>query len=261
VALMSVRIMALVWDFLPSGGSDLLAMLALADWSDDEGRCWPSMSSIAEKTRLSRSQAQRVVHGLISSGFLEVIGNEGGGKPGATRQYRINLRALTGRTDATRTGRTDATGSVDATGSADAQDGSHGCDGRGRTDATLTISEPPRTVSTREQAPDVSPKKGSERQKTLKTFLEACTAAGVKPIGDDDPIFDYARKVGIDYEMLTVAWREFKAVYLVSNKLQKDWPQHFRNAVRRNWYGLWFLKEGEDAHWTTAGEQARRAAA
>lgn len=136
---MSVRIMALVWDNLPAGGSDLLAMLALADWSDDDGRCWPSMSSIAGKTRLSRSQAQRVVHGLINSGFLEVIGNESGGKPGATRQYRINLRALTGRTD--------ATGSVGATGRTDARDGPHGCDGRGRTDATLTISEPSTTIS------------------------------------------------------------------------------------------------------------------
>lgn len=258
---MSIRIMTLVWDSLPAGGSDLLAMLALADWSDDEGRCWPSMSSIAGKIRLSRSQTQRVVHGLVKSGFLAVTGNEAGGKPGTTPQYQINLRALTGRADATRTGRMGATGSTDATGSASAQDGSHGCDGRGRMGATLTISEPPRTVSTREQAPDVSPKKGSERQKTLKTFLEACTAAGVKPIGDDDPIFDYAEKVGIDHEMLSIAWREFKSYWLPTQNRKKDWPGTFRDAVRQNRARLWYLKEGEAARWTTAGEQARRAAA
>ena len=36
---MAVRVWAMVWDGFPGGGSDLLAMLALADWSDDQGRC------------------------------------------------------------------------------------------------------------------------------------------------------------------------------------------------------------------------------
>lgn len=144
---MSIRIMSAVWDRFPGGGSELLALLALADWSDDEGRCWPSMTAISEKTRLSRSQAQRVVHGLIDAGFLNVIGNEAGGKPGSTRRYQINLRALTGRADATPTGRTHATGSANATGRTHAQDGSHPCGETGRTHATQTISEPSRTVS------------------------------------------------------------------------------------------------------------------
>ncbi|HBI8622146.1 TPA: helix-turn-helix domain-containing protein, partial [Escherichia coli] len=96
--MMAIKVMSLVWEGYPGGGSDLLAMLALADWSDDNGRCYPSMSSIATKTRLSRSQAQRVVHGLIDSGFVQVIGNEAGGAPGATRQYRIVLTKLTGCT-------------------------------------------------------------------------------------------------------------------------------------------------------------------
>lgn len=96
---------------------------------------------------------------------------------------------------------------------------------------------------------------------TLKTFLETCKAAGDKPIPEGDPIFSYAERVGLADEMLAVAWAEFKARYQQTSKRQKDWRQHFRNAVRRNWYGLWFLKEGEEAHWTTAGEQARRIAA
>lgn len=34
---MSVRVMALVWDKFPAGGTDLLAMLAMADWGNDHG--------------------------------------------------------------------------------------------------------------------------------------------------------------------------------------------------------------------------------
>lgn len=147
--------MARVWaDYPGNGGSELLALLALADWSDDAGRCWPSIAAVAAKTRLSRSQAQRIVHGLIEGGFVQVTGNETGGKPGSTRQYQINLGALTGRTD--------ATGSVHATGRTDAQDGSHGCYGRGRMDATQTINEPslttkkpiPNGIGSRQAEPD-----------------------------------------------------------------------------------------------------------
>lgn len=156
---MSVRVISAVWDSFPgAGGSELLVMLALADWSDDEGRCWPSMDAIAHKARLSRSQAQRIAHRLIRDEFLQVTGNDAGGAPGMTRRYQINLRALTGRTDATPTGRTHATGSADATGRTDARDGSHPCDETGRTGATQTVSEPSvnRQVKARTSKPHMS---------------------------------------------------------------------------------------------------------
>lgn len=144
---MSVRVLSLVFDGYPGGGSDLLALLALADWSDDGGRCYPSITAIARKTRLSRSQAQRVVHKLISDGFLVVTANALGGSPMQTRNYRIVLDRLTGSACATPTGRTDATGSMHATGRTGAQEGSHPCGERGRTHATQTVSEPSTTVS------------------------------------------------------------------------------------------------------------------
>jgi hypothetical protein len=219
------------------------------------------MATIAGKTRLSRSQAQRIVHGLIDAGYVSVTGNETGGKPGTTRQYQINLNALTGSADATPTGRTHATGSVDATGRTHAQEGPHPCAETGRTHATQTVKDPSLTTKGPEQAP--APPKGIREKSgtTLKAFLESCKESGEKPFAEDDTIFDYAEKVGIDSEMMAVAWSEFKARLLPTTKRQKDWRAHFRNAVRRNWYSLWFLKEGEAARWTTAGEQARRAAA
>ncbi len=137
---MSVRSLDRVWSGYPGGGSELLALLAMADWSDDDGRCWPSMTAIAKKTRLSRSQAQRIVHGLIEAGFVTVTGNLTGGAPGSTRQYQIKLSSLTGSAH--------ATGSASATGSAHARDGSHPCGETGRTHATQTVIEPSITVNT-----------------------------------------------------------------------------------------------------------------
>ena len=141
---MSIKIIAKVWEHYPGRGTELLSMLALADWSDDGGRCFPSMASISHKIRLSRSQAQRVMHGLIDAGFVKVIENKFGGPPGATRQYQIVLDRLTGRTD--------ATGSAHATGRTDAQYGSHGCAETGSTDATQTVNDPSITVNDSDQA-------------------------------------------------------------------------------------------------------------
>lgn len=252
---MAVRVLAKVWEGYPGGGSELLALLALADWSDDDGRCWPAIAAISKKTRLSRSQTQRVVHALIDSGYVTVTGNETGGAPGSTRQYRIVLSKLTGRMD--------ATGSANATGRTDAADGSHGCAETGRTDATQTVIEPSLTVKGAAQALPTPPGKPRSRKTdlTLQAFLEHCKTSGEGAIPESDPIFAYAEKVGIDSAMLAVCWAEFKAAFLPTDKRQKDWRAHFRNAVRRNWYKLWFLKDGEAAQWTTVGEQARRAAA
>lgn len=105
---MSIKVMTIVWENFPSGGSDLLTLLALADWSDDTGRCFPSVASIAKKTRLSVWQSRRIVHRLIDLGFVAVIANDKGGRPGATRKYRINIDRLTAGAHASPRGGTGA---------------------------------------------------------------------------------------------------------------------------------------------------------
>lgn len=250
---MSIRVMSLVWGEFPGGGSELLALLAMADWSDDEGRCWPSMSAIAKKTRLSRSQAQRIVHSLIKEKFVSVTGNEAGGPPGATRQYQIQLNRLTGRTG--------AAGSVDATGRTDAQDGSHGCVETGRMDATQTIIEPSIIIKESEQACS-SCRKGRKKNESmsLADFLVDCNGKGMQAIQENDPVYEYAEKVGLDHEMIAVCWHRFKSAYLADKRKQADWRATFRNAVRGNWYKLWYIRGDQPASWTTVGKQARREA-
>lgn len=242
---MSIRILSTVWDKFPGSGADLLTMLALADWSDDAGKCYPSMASIARKVRLSECQARRVVHRMIEAGFLKVTANATGGA--TSRRYQIILASLTPSAD--------ATPSADDRGIAHATpplapaigDPSHSY-------ATRTVNEPSLTVK------KIS--RGKKSKLTLKQFLEACKASGEKTIPENDPVFEYAETVGLDNEMIAVCWREFKAAFLQDDsKRQKDWRAHFRNAVRRNWYKLWYLKEDEATRWTSAGEQARRAAA
>ena len=191
---MSVRVLAQVWDGYPDGGSELLALLALADWSDDEGRCYPSVAAIAFKTRLSRSQAQRVVHNLIGSGFVSVEGNENGGRPGSTRRYRINLQKMKAER-----GRADATGGACATGRTDAQEGSHSCAERGRADATQTVSEPSKNRQLIADEPLVSSKAADPcpHQAIIDLYHQAL------PTGRQVRIWNDARKA-----KLRARWKE-----------------------------------------------------
>jgi hypothetical protein len=105
------------------------------------------------------------------------------------------------------------------------------------------------------------PSSPSTKTITLKQFLEACRENSEQAIPEDDPVFAYAETVGLDREMVSVCWQEFKAAYLPKKKRYSDWRAHFRNAVRGNYYGLWFCKEGEPMAWTSKGQQARRVAA
>lgn len=152
---MSIRVMTNVWDNFPGSGSELLAMLALADWcNDDGGSLHPSIAAVARKIRTSESQARRIVHGLIEKGWVEVVGNEFGGAPGATRQYRLNASRVASAPAVT--GRTDAAPRTSATPSTDARDGSHGCAETGSTGASQTVNrstnEPPVPPNPRKQA-------------------------------------------------------------------------------------------------------------
>ena len=129
---MSVRVLSEVWDGYPGGGSELLALLALADWSDDEGRCFPSMASIGRKTRLSEKQARRVVHSLEEAGFLRVTGGQSGG--GMSRRYQIALDRLTPPAD----GRAPAGGRAPA----DVPNPSRPREGTPPAHGSRTVSEP-----------------------------------------------------------------------------------------------------------------------
>jgi hypothetical protein len=62
-------------------------MLALADWANDDGYCWPSIPKIASRARRSDRQAQRVLHRLEAEG--EIYIHEGGGQGQSSRYLML----------------------------------------------------------------------------------------------------------------------------------------------------------------------------
>jgi hypothetical protein len=84
---MSIRVMTSVWDDPDTQThSELLVLLALADWANDDGYCWPTITALAAKSRLSERAVQQILGRLTATGRIERI--SGGGR-GHANKYRV----------------------------------------------------------------------------------------------------------------------------------------------------------------------------
>jgi DNA-binding transcriptional MocR family regulator len=78
---MSIKVMNWVWEHSPTKGTELLMLLAIADnAADDGGNAFPSIRTLARKTRLDDRTVQRIVRKLAEQGQLAVV-ERGGREP------------------------------------------------------------------------------------------------------------------------------------------------------------------------------------
>lgn len=80
--------MAAVWECSRHSGSHLLMLLAVADFSDDDGKAYPSVAALARKCRMQSRNANVILAALRASGELEVRLNAG---PHGTNLYRVRV--------------------------------------------------------------------------------------------------------------------------------------------------------------------------
>lgn len=88
---MSIRLTALAWE-LELSPTKKLVLLAMCDWANDSGYCFPSMAAVARRTGVSKRQTQRIMSELIAESLIEVVGNQQGGV--GSRRYQLNVAAL-----------------------------------------------------------------------------------------------------------------------------------------------------------------------
>ena len=86
---MSVRVMQWVWENGPSDPTERLVLLAVADYADDFGGCYPSMAGIAGKACVTERGARGIIRRLEQGGWITT--KVGGGRGGKS-QYRVNMR-------------------------------------------------------------------------------------------------------------------------------------------------------------------------
>ena len=85
---MSIRVMTHVWDCGQYNGSKLLLLLALADFAHDDGaNVYPSVDTLAQKTRCDRRTVQRNLRQLEGEGAILLV------RPGdAAWPSRVSVR-------------------------------------------------------------------------------------------------------------------------------------------------------------------------
>jgi Helix-turn-helix domain len=85
---MSISIMDRVWRNSKASQGKLLILLAIADFANDNGEAWPSVPTLAKKSRLKERQTQYAIKSLVRSGELKIHKNKG---PRGCHIYHITI--------------------------------------------------------------------------------------------------------------------------------------------------------------------------
>ena len=67
---MSIKLMSQAWD-AEIGGTELLVLLSLADFANDEGECFPSLDTIAKKAKIGKSTLKYILKAFEDLGAIE----------------------------------------------------------------------------------------------------------------------------------------------------------------------------------------------
>lgn len=93
---MSVKLSSYVWDGCAAAGmklSSVAIMARLADFSSDEGVCWPSIETIARQIGAGASTVRTAIAKLETDGWLSRTARRKGNR-NASNIYRLNVAKL-----------------------------------------------------------------------------------------------------------------------------------------------------------------------
>ena len=91
---MSIKVMSRVWEHSKQSGGAKLVLLALADFANDEGSCYPSIPTIARKANMCERNVQYIIRKLIKDGELRIEKEGGWDKQGRAwaHEYRVLVK-------------------------------------------------------------------------------------------------------------------------------------------------------------------------
>ena len=93
---MSVKLMAAIWDHGPNNPTQRFVLLALADYADYDGSCFPSYNKTAERCAISRSTAVRTIKALEKEGWLTIENQMRDNGSYTSNRVYLNLERLLG---------------------------------------------------------------------------------------------------------------------------------------------------------------------
>lgn len=229
---MSNKVLKLVWDAeLDLRDKQLLVLLALADWANDTGACWPGLDRIAARTHQSRRNARYVLKQLQAAGIISI--RDGGGRH-VTNVYSISLSRLQGN----RTRLPEHVGTEPPTAQETVQD---------------TVQPPPETVQPADetvQTGDENPAKAVAREPIIEPSKNPSTEAAAAARAELFRL--YENNIGLLTPMMVdeLKWaqEEYPAAWF---------PDAFAEAVKAN-VRRWNYVKAILERWRTSGRDERQ---
>ena len=90
---MSVKLMTIAWDS-PAKGNDLLILLAMCDFSSDEGVCYPSKSTVAKKAKVGATTCKHIMGAYEDIGLWKSEKRLRENGSSSSNIYTINIEML-----------------------------------------------------------------------------------------------------------------------------------------------------------------------
>lgn len=129
---------------------------------------------------------------------------------------------------------------------------------RDKSSPNLGQVDSPNLGHTKENLPKENQKKITRSEIFFDDWLANAKELGIKPIPEDHAVFKYADKVELPMDFIRLCWLEFKNTFSGNRKKRyADWAKAFSNYVRKNYFRLWFEKDGQ-FQLTTAGIQLQK---
>ena len=190
---MSIRVMSAVWKRSKAAGSELLMLLAIADHADDDGKAFPGTTSLAKKTRTTPRNVRNLTKALEELGELRI--EYGGGRFSNTYYVLIPEACCRG----------EGQFSGEEKGPGNQPSGQPGSLLQGTPETAISGESSYSRHESPEKAPEVAgkPKRKSRPKKeevTIDAFIASCKERGEKVFRDDDSVYDFADKDGIERE-------------------------------------------------------------
>lgn len=136
---MSYKAVAWAFEHGPDNASDLLVLVALAEYADPHGLCFPSMKTLAAKCRMSERGTRYIIRRLTQAGYLSV--EIGSWKEGSSRYRLLKRNRMSGAPHAPGGGAPDAPPAPDAPLN-DMPQAGHDMPQGGAPDAPKPVNEP-----------------------------------------------------------------------------------------------------------------------
>jgi hypothetical protein len=196
---MSISVMSKVWTYSKAERGDLLVMLAIADFANDDGEAWPSVKVLGIKSRIKERQVHYALNKLCCLGELEIVPNAG---PNRCNLYKVLTCSEGGAIVA---------GVQKMHPAQNSQEGA--LDGKNRVHSTAPKPsiEPPIKPSIGKPPPKGRPNSATE-------------------------VVDYAKSRGLSPDIGEAYWDKMEAGGWMRGKVKiADWKASFRDHVRFGW--------------------------